>query len=263
MILCQISDPHIVPEGRLAYGRIDTPAMLERCVRKIRALPRTPDAVVVTGDLTDHAAPEEYGLLAELLAPLPMPVYLATGNHDDRDALRASFRAHAYLHGEDGFVQYVVDDFEVRLVVLDTLVLGAPGGELCGRRLHWLDRALAASHRPTIVAQHHPPFATGMTFMDRMALANPWDEAAIVSRYGHVERVICGHFHRTIQARFAGTIASVCPSTAHQLLLDLVPGADVRFTLEPSGFQLHLWNGTELVTHLQVVEDFPAWGSRD
>ena len=57
-----------------------------------------------------------------------------------------------------------------------------------------------------------------------------------MARYGHVERVISGHYHRTIHARFAGTIASVCPSSAHQLLLDLVPGADIGFTFEPSGF---------------------------
>ncbi|MGB2819179.1 MAG: phosphodiesterase, partial [Burkholderiaceae bacterium] len=218
---------------------------------------------VVTGDLTDHATAEEYGLLRELLAPLPMPTYLAVGNHDDREALRKSFPEQRHLQGPDGFVQYVVDDFEVRLVVLDTLIPRAPGGELCARRLDWLDRTLDESHRPTIIAQHHPPFVTGLTFMDQMTLANPWEEAAVVARYGHVERVISGHYHRSIHARFAGTIASVCPSSAHQLLLDLVPGVDIRFTFEPSGFQLHLWNGNELVTHSQVVEDFPTWGSRD
>jgi 3',5'-cyclic AMP phosphodiesterase CpdA len=263
MLLCQISDPHLVPEGRLAYGRIDTPGMLERCVRKVLSLPRRPDAVVVTGDLTDHATVEEYGLLAELLGPLNMPVYLLVGNHDDRAVLQRCFPRHTHLCGADGFVQYVVDDFEVRLVVLDTLVPRAPGGELCGRRLEWLDRTLASSDRPTIVAQHHPPFVTGMSFMDQMTLANPWEEAAVVARHRHVERIISGHYHRTIHARFAGTMASVCPSSAHQLLLDLVPGADIRFTFEPSGFQLHLWNGNELVTHSQVVEDFPVWGARD
>lgn len=263
MLLCQISDPHLVPEGRLAYGRVDTPAMLERCVRKVMSLPRVPDAVVVTGDLTDHASPEEYGFLRELLSPLPMPVYLAAGNHDDRVVLQRSFPEQRHLCGEDGFVQYVVDDHEVRLVVLDTVIPRAPGGELCPRRLEWLDRVLAQSDRPTVVAQHHPPIALGLTFMDSMGMLNPGDEAAVLAQYGHVERVISGHYHRTAQARFAGTIASVCPSSAHQLLLDLVPGADIGFTLEPSAFQLHLWNGDGLVTHLQLVDDFPTWGTRD
>ena len=98
--------------------------------------------------------------------------------------------------------------------------------------------------------------------MDRMRLAEPAAEEAIVRKYGHVERIISGHYHRNIQARFAGTVASVCPSTAHQLLLDLVPNADIRFTFEPPAFHLHYWNGTQLVTHTQMVEDFPTWGSR-
>jgi 3',5'-cyclic AMP phosphodiesterase CpdA len=263
MLLCQISDPHLVSEGRLAYGRIDTPGFLERCVRKILSLPRVPDAVVVTGDLTDHGTPDEYAFLDELLRPLNMPTYLAVGNHDDREVLQKCFPEQTHLRGADGFVQYVVDDFEVRLVVLDTLIPRAPGGELCARRLDWLDRTLASSDRPTIVAQHHPPFVTGLSFMDQMTLANPWEEAAVIARYGHVERVISGHYHRTIHARFAGTTASVCPSCAHQLLLDLVPGADIGFTFEPPGMQLHLWNGNEVVTHSQVIDDFPVWGSRD
>ena len=262
MLLCQISDPHIVPEGTLAYGRVDTGRMLQRCVQKILALSRSPDAVVATGDLTDHGSAEEYRLLAKLLAPLQMPLFLVAGNHDDRHALRSAFPQHAYLAGKDGFVQYAVDDFDVRLVVLDTTVPGAPGGELCEQRLQWLDRTLGESDRPTIIAQHHPPFVTGISVMDGMSLANPQAEAAVVARHPHVQCIISGHFHRPIQARFAGTIASVCPSTAHQLTLDLAPGADVRFTFEPSGFQLHLWNGTQVVTHTTMVEDFPTWGSR-
>jgi len=263
MLLCQISDPHIVPRGTLAYGKVDTSAHLERCVRKILALPRRPDVVVATGDLTDNATAGEYGLLGEILAPLDMPLFLAVGNHDDRDVLRASFPKHAYLVGEDGFVHYVVDDFAVRLIVLDTQIPGKPGGRLCERRLAWLDRTLAASDRPTVIAQHHPPFDTGLSFMDRMSLADPAAEAAVVSKYPYVERVIAGHHHRTSQARFAGTVASICPSTAHQLFLDLVPGADIRFTFEPSGFQLHLWDGRQMVTHTAMVEDYPSWGARD
>jgi 3',5'-cyclic AMP phosphodiesterase CpdA len=156
MLLCQISDPHLVPEGSLAYGRVDTPAMLDRCVRKIAALPRRPDAVVATGDLTDNATAAEYGLRAELLAPLDMPVFFSVGNHDDRQALKAAFPHHRHLQGEDGFVQYVIDGFAVRIVVLDTMIPKAPGGELCASRLQWLDRTLSTSDRPTVIAQHHP-----------------------------------------------------------------------------------------------------------
>lgn len=263
MLLCQISDPHLVKAGTLAYGRIDTPRLLERCIDKIRSLPRPPDAVIATGDLTDHGTPEEYGLLAEMLAPLDMPVYLLVGNHDDRRALQAAFPSHKHLNGENGFVQYVVDDFPLRLVILDTLIPGQPGGELCSRRLDWLERTLSSSERPTMIAQHHPPIRTGLTVMDRMGLANPAAEAAIVARHPQVRRVISGHFHRTVHASFAGTVASICPSSAHQLLLDLNHEAEIRLTFEPSGFQLHLWDGEELISHTTTVEDFPVWGSRD
>jgi 3',5'-cyclic-AMP phosphodiesterase len=264
MLLCQISDPHIAAAGALAYGKVDTGAMLARCVHRILTLPRRPDAVVVTGDLTYSASAAEYATLATLLAPLPMPVYLALGNHDDRHVFHAAFPHYrALTAGMGEFVQYVVDDFPVRLIVLDTVTPGAPGGTLCDERLRWLDRTLAASGRPTIVAQHHPPFVTGITAMDAMTLAAPEREAAVIARHPHVERVICGHYHRTIHARFGGTMASVCPSTAHQLVLQLVPGAELRFSLEPSAFLLHFWNGTQVVTHSEVIDDFPTWGVRD
>ena len=48
---------------------------------------------------------------------------------------------------------------ELRLVMLDSSVPGAPYGELEPATLAWLDRTLAAApDQPALVALHHPPF---------------------------------------------------------------------------------------------------------
>jgi len=82
------------------------------------------DAVLATGDLVDAGSRAEYELLKELLAPLRAPVYLLPGNHDDRDALRATFADHGYLRNHPRYCQYVIDSLPVRLIALDTVVQG-------------------------------------------------------------------------------------------------------------------------------------------
>jgi Icc protein len=94
--------------------------------------------------------------LRRLLAPLRMPIYVIPGNHDARDPLRAAFGGDGYL-SSDGFIQYAVEDYPLRLVALDTLVPGKHHGELCADRLDWLDRTLAAApDRPTLVMMPSP-----------------------------------------------------------------------------------------------------------
>jgi 3',5'-cyclic-AMP phosphodiesterase len=145
----------------------------------------------------------------------------------------------------------------LRLIALDTLDAGRHGGMLCPERLAWLDATLTARpEQPTAILMHHPPFATGITYMDGYALDNAAGLAAIVARHPHVERIICGHLHRAIDRRFAGTIASTAPSTAHQVRLNLVPDARISFNFEPAGYRLHLWQDGGLVTHTAV---FGEW----
>jgi 3',5'-cyclic AMP phosphodiesterase CpdA len=259
MILCQISDTHIKAGRRRAYGVVDTAGMLEKCVADILQLPQRPDAVIATGDLVDYGRSDEYGLLRELLSPLAMPLYLMPGNHDARDALRASFPEHGYLRQWEPFIQYAIDDYPARIVALDSLVPNQGGGALCAERLGWLDRTLSArADVPTIVALHHPPFTTGIGHMDKVALDARSVEglAAVVGRHPQVERVIAGHLHRPITARFAGTVASVCPSPAHQVALDLAPDARDDYILEPPAYQLHWWSGSRLVSHTAYVGAF-------
>ena len=258
MIICQISDLHIKAGGKLSYKVVDTAAMLRACVKDVLSLKQRPDVVVITGDLVDFGTREEYAFLRGLLAPLPMPVYLLPGNHDERDALRASFPEHRYMQDTGEFCQYVIDDHPVRLIALDTVVPRQSGGELCAKRLGWLDRTLALRPAaPTVVMMHHPPFRTLIGHMDKMGLADPSGLAAVVARHPQVERVICGHLHRPIQVRFAGTFASTCPSPAHQVALDLDDDAPSRFRMEPPGYQLHAWvPGAGLVSHTAFIGDF-------
>jgi 3',5'-cyclic AMP phosphodiesterase CpdA len=254
MLIAQISDMHVKAPGELLFKRIDTAGFLERAVAHVMALYPRPDVVVATGDLVESGKPEEYALLRRLLAPLSMPVYLIPGNHDARDPMREAFADHAYLP-RGGFLQYTVENLPVRLVALDTLMPGKGYGVLCRERLDWLEARLGESDRPTVLFMHHPPFECGIDAFDGIRVNEGGERLAdIVRRHPHVERVMCGHVHRPIQVRWAGTMASIAPSTAHQATLDFHENAPHSLMMEPPGVALHLWKpGAGLVTHLSYV----------
>ena len=258
LLVCQISDLHVKAPGRLSYRVVNCAAMLARCVEEILRLPQPPDLVLATGDLTDFGRAEEYAHLRQLLAPLPMPVYFIPGNHDERGALRAAFPGHAYLRQWDPFVQYAIDEWPLRIVALDTVIPGEDGGRLDDERLAWLEKILSLKRdKPTLLIMHHPPFPTLIGPMDQIGLQGGERLAELIGRHPQVERVLCGHLHRPIQFRFAGTIASTCPSPAHQVALDLAPDAALAFRMEPPAFQLHAWReGVGVVSHTAYIGDF-------
>ena len=259
MIVAQITDMHVRPRGKIAYGRVDTNAMLGAAVAALEALPRKPDLVIASGDLTDCGLVEEYEVLRGLLEPLSMPVYLIPGNHDRRAELYAQFASDGYLRNDDGFLHYVVENHPLRLIGLDTVVPGHGHGEMCPARLSWLvDQLEEQPSQPTMIFMHHPPFRTGLVDMDAINCRNGDAMAEVVARHANVERVVCGHHHRPITMRWAGTIGSVAPSTAHQVTLDLLAhGNPASFSMEPPGLQLHLWSTeTGVVTHTVPVGTF-------
>lgn len=257
MVIAQVSDLHIGKPGHLAWGCIDTAARFARCVsHMLRQLP-LPEIVVASGDLTDMGAPAEYRRLRELLAPLPMPVYLMPGNHDDRNALRAEFADHHYLPPR-GALHYVLERQPLRLVMLDTVVPGRDEGALGAEQLEWLAKALKSEpDKPTLIFMHHPPIITGIRHMDQIALT---DEDAtrlgiIISAHPQVERIACGHLHRTVESRWNGTVVGICPSAAFQSASSLAGGKFVPAPDEPPAYQFHYWNRMQLVTHTLQVTD--------
>lgn len=260
MIFAHISDIHLRPPGDLAHDVVDTAGGLVSAVERLAALDPRADAVFVTGDLVDVPDADSYARLRRLLDPLPGPVYLIPGNRDDRANLRAAFADAGYLPGDGAFLHYVVEDFPVRFLALDTLKEGAKTGKLCEERLSWLaDRLAEAPDRPTAILMHHPPFKTGVPFMDGQEFEGAEAFARIVGAYENVERVLCGHLHRAIQRRFAGTMACVAPSTAFHMPLDLRAAADLNLVLEPAAGFLHVWSpGVGMVTHTLPLVEHPG-----
>lgn len=226
-IIAQLSDPHI----RVGPDDQGSGAALEKAVAAVLALDPLPDAVLVSGDLADGATPAEYERVRELLTPLPMPVHVLPGNHDELDW--------------DG--PYAADVGDLRLVVCDSTLPGRDDGHL---DLDWLDAQLAQSTAPTIVAMHHPPLLTGIGGLDAIGLPELERTAleALLARSPHVRRVVAGHVHRTAFATLGGCAVVTCPSTNLQAKLE-IGSSGFSIVPEPPAFLVH----TAGVAHVQPV----------
>jgi len=234
MLIAQLTDLHVCAVGQSCNRVSETNMFAVRAFRSVAAMKPAPDVVLITGDLTESGMPAEYANLTSLLRQhLDMPIYVIPGNHDRRDNFRRDL---AFLRGvtaDPEFVQYAVEDYPVRLIMLDTVVFGSAHGELRDSQLAWLDLTLAAApDKPTMIGMHHPPFGCGIAHMDKIALREPEAFAAIVARHSQVKRIVCGHHHRPIFAQLGQAIVSIAPSAEANGLLPT--GAPIkRFSSDP------------------------------
>jgi 3',5'-cyclic AMP phosphodiesterase CpdA len=262
MLIAQLTDLHVRPAGVPANRVAETNVFVDRAFRAVAAFTPRPDVVLLTGDLTECGLDSEYANLAGMMRRHlgSLPVYVIPGNHDRREKLRENLAHLPCVAADPVYVQYAVDDYPVRLVMLDTVVPGAGHGELRPEQLAWLDRTLAAvPGKPTLIGMHHPPFVCGIAHMDRIRLQNAAAFTEVIARHKQVERIVCGHHHRAITTKLAHAIASISPSVAHQVEMSLHPDAPPGFVFEPPAFQLHRWTPQDgIVSHTVYVEHYPG-----
>jgi len=259
MLICQLTDLHVRPLGVPCNRVSETNMLTERACRVVARFSPRPDVVLITGDLTECGLPAEYENVSAILRrTLSLPIYVVPGNHDRRENFRAGLAHLPHVTDDPDFVQYVVDDYPVRLVMLDTLVPGANHGALSDSQLAWLDRTLAAQpSKPTLVAMHHPPFVTGLVHMDNIALTDAERFRAVIARHRQVGRIVSGHHHRPIIGQCAHAVVSIAPSVAHQVELSFDPAASGAFNFEPPAFQLHDWDESYgFVSHTIYTADY-------
>jgi 3',5'-cyclic-AMP phosphodiesterase len=256
MIIVQISDCHIARPRRAAYGNVDAEELLQRAVDCIRAMPRRPDLILATGDLADGGRREEYDVFAKIMGEIDVPLLPVAGNHDDRDMLATAFGLRSSFSVQPHYIQYAVDGFPVRILVIDTTTPKSGEPSFCAERLSWIEAELSKDSRPVLIAMHHPPFPAGVRWMEPRIADWAAPLADIVSGHPAIVRVVCGHVHRTMTATWGRTVAMAAPSTAHQVFLDLTPAGRPRFSAEAPGFLIHTWTGSDLISYGAATPGF-------
>ena len=178
------------------------------------------------------------------LAPLRLPLLAIPGNHDLREPMRAAF-ADAGLFPTQGRLNFVRDicgtGGDLRIVGIDTLVEGSGGGVVDAATLDFLDEALATT-RPVLLAMHHPPFTSGIVFMDSIGLAGVEGLRDRLERAACQVRILCGHLHVAATGSLGRVPAIVGPSPCSAFDVDFRPDAPVGFFTGGGGFMVHDWS---------------------
>lgn len=252
MLIAHISDSHVTRPGHLAYDVAPVGDLLAQVVEHINAFSPKVDLVVHTGDVTFSGRRDEAEEARRLLSQLRCPYFLIPGNHDNRRTLHQVFGQTACPAQADGFLNYTVDAFPLRLVALDSTRPDAPGGALCDDRAAWLRTRLAeAPERPTLLLLHHPPVNCGVLETDEDGFEGRGVLADIVAQYRCIQRILCGHIHLPAHAGWQGRSVSVAPATGLELRLDLTRSLPSAFHLSDPAYLMHyVPDNGPIVTHL-------------
>lgn len=254
MLIAQLSDTHICDPGLATCGHAPMADNLARCVDSINSLKPAPDLVLLSGDVTDKATPSSTQHAAKILSALSMPLFVVPGNHDDRQSLAEVFGPHICPTTDNGVVNYSIDGFPLRIIALDTLNPGKPGGRLSPASLDWLEARLRdGGVQPTLLVAHHPPLNLGVPETDEDGFEGTERLASLVSAYPNIERVLCGHIHLHTHTRWCGTVVTTAPSIGMQLTLDLTQTKPSQFLLSDPAYLLHHWTPDQTLTTHQIT----------
>jgi 3',5'-cyclic-AMP phosphodiesterase len=173
----------------------NTRAHLDYVLDQVRSLPRTPDFVIVSGDLTNRGEPESFDHVRERFAALGLPVVFALGNHD----ARRPFYERVLQEPARGDAPYDHDVVHagVHVVVLDSSVPGSHIGGVDDDQLTWLRDALQRHPElPKLVVVHHPPAPVPHPVFDFLNLrAGDAERIGDALAGADVLAVLSGHVH--------------------------------------------------------------------
>jgi len=254
ILIAQITDTHIVAKDKhwMELLKSDTAKRLQLVVEHINCLVPRPDIVIHTGDISDRGDVDSYLQAKELLDRLAIKYYLTCGNHDNFFNLRKVFKQHDYFI-DDNFSHYVIEDLPIRIIVLDSQVIGEDYGMLCSARIAWLRQALLSSKKHTLIFIHHFPIKTKDKVFNEMNLLNNKELESIVAEHDNILGIFCGHSHYGAASIYGDKLCFISPSTApvHIIKNNKCSG----LTLSSPSYSLHSYRSSGSITSNIVTVD--------
>jgi 3',5'-cyclic AMP phosphodiesterase CpdA len=192
----QLSDDHI---GFAKEANPDVTGTLRKACDLISKLPRRPDFIIHTGDVSHLSKPEELDIAKQVIGQLGIPLYVVPGEHDMLIEDGATFRER---FGKDtkGAGWFSFDHAGVHFVGLVNVVdLKAGGlGNLGAEQLDWLAKDLKSrsASTPVVVFAHIPLWTVYEAW--GWGTEDGAKAMALLARFDSVT-VLNGHIHQIVQ----------------------------------------------------------------
>ena len=181
MLLVQLSDLHV--------GSQFQDSVFVKVIEEVNEL--RPDAIVITGDLTNEGLIKEYKKCKDLVSKLNCDKIIAiSGNHDYRNS--------GYLAFKKFFPFETINDLgnDVVLVTIGTARPDRNEGEVGYRQNLWVERTMKRyKDKVKILAMHHHLVGIPDTGSDRQTVIDVGDVLRTILDT-KVDLVLCGHKHR-------------------------------------------------------------------
>lgn len=250
-VLAHLSDTHLRhPDDPLVRGVLDPRVPLAELLAGLLLSGHSPEALIVTGDLSDDETPESYRELRALVDPIALAldarVIWVNGNHDSRPVFRTEVLGEPASDGPINQAHWLGG---LRVLCLDSTVPGESHGRVDEESLDWLAAQLAdPAPEGTILALHHAPLPVVQDLAATWELLDQPLLAEVVAG-SDVRTILAGHFHQTSFGMFAGVPVSAATSTCQTQ--DLFTGRAMRGQDASQGFTLvHVHSDT--VHHVVV-----------
>ncbi len=217
MIIAQLSDTHININTAGSDQRL---LDFEKVILDINSLDPQPDLIIHCGDIVQNGLIAEYREATKILSKAIAPVYVMVGNKDNRKNIIELYEKEPYISAKSRFIDYEINDFPVKLILLDTLNEHSNKGHFCDFRLDNLTKMIQSEEtKPIAVFMHHPPCAINVGpdrfhFDNLDSMANLCD---LLQRSDRVISIFCGHVHRSTTGWIENIPINVATAVATQL----------------------------------------------
>ena len=200
MEIVQLSDIHVGSQFR--------EETFQKVIDEINSL--KPEAVVITGDLTNEGLIDQYEKCKKLISQIDVDKIIAiSGNHDYRNTGYLLFKKYFPFRTENELGDDTI------LVTLGSARPDRDEGEVGHHQNLWLERTLKKyEDKLKIVAMHHHLISIPDTGSDRLTVIDAGDVLRTILD-SNVNLVLCGHKHRpwiwdfnTLSIANAGTVSS-------------------------------------------------------
>lgn len=247
LLFCQISDSHFMSKGKKIFDQIETYSQFVKVIDYCKILDPNPDFYIMSGDLI-HDNPKYYHNYFELCNQLNKPYFLMMGNHDIRTNLKENI-INKKLIDKNGYLNFVINNFSLRIICLDTVIEGSTEGELTAASLDWLEEELKKdSNINTIIFMHHPPIEIGSILFDDIICKNGNEFLNLVKKYSNISKIIFGHVHCTYNCELKNLNLISCPSSSFQFPINAKTTNNLKLD-EKSYIQLFKWTDNKLLTN--------------